>query len=172
VPVNPAVGIGDIVVATRLVQHDFGLATDEGITVYAAGQLPIPSISPASEPRMDDALEQELRTALSVLVLDPVSVRLDQPPRRPGIHFGTIATGDVFVNGHGVRNRIADLGALAVDMEGAAVARVAHLFGITCVVLRAVSGLAGRESALDLATFLPAAARSVARVAEIAIPRL
>jgi adenosylhomocysteine nucleosidase len=170
--VNPAVAIGDVVVATRLVQHDYGLATDAGITVYAAGQLPVPGVAPAPEPRIDERLEEELRTALADLVLEPISLRPGETPRRPAIHFGTVATGDIFVNGPRVRQRIAELGALAVDMEGAAVARVAHLFGIPCVVLRAASDLAGRESDLDLAAFLPVAARGVARVAEIVVQHL
>jgi adenosylhomocysteine nucleosidase len=170
--VNPAVGIGDIVVATRLVQHDYGLATDSGITVYAAGQVPVPGVAPAAEPRIDERLEAELRAALADLVLEPISLRLDEPPRRPVIHFGTVATGDVIVNGPRARNRIADLGALVVEMEGAAVARVAELFGIPCVVLRAASDLAGRESDLDFAAFLPVAARGMAHVAEIVVPHL
>jgi adenosylhomocysteine nucleosidase len=52
------------------------------------------------------------------------------------------------------------------------VARVAQVFGIPCVVLRAASDLAGRESDLDLAAFLPVAARGVARVAELVVPLL
>lgn len=167
---NPLLPIGDIVVATRLIQHDYGRATDDGILIYAPGQLPVPEVAPELPGRLDPVLEQRVRTALEGVSLPPVSLRLDAPPRRPAVHFGTIVTGDVFVNSPRLRQRLADLGALAVDMESAAVWRVAERFGVPCLVLRAASDQAGRESAHDLAAFLPAAVRSVARLLGVLLP--
>jgi adenosylhomocysteine nucleosidase len=169
---NPAVAVGDIVIGTRLIQHDYGLATDAGITTYAAGQIPFPDVAPQMEPRLDTALEERLRNALAGVTLPAVALRIDVPPRRPAVHFGTIATGDVFVSASSVRQRIADLGAIAVEMEGAAVTRVAQRFGIPCVVVRAASDLAGRASDLDMTAFLPAAARCVAAIITVVVPVL
>ncbi len=57
-----------------------------------------------------------------------------------------------------------DYAALAVEMEGAAVAQAAELIGIPCIVIRSLSDLAGAESHLDFPKFLRAVAPTAAEV--------
>lgn len=75
---------------------------------------------------------------------------------------GTIASGDRFVASAAEKERIVSLfGAIACDMEGAAISHVAYLNGTPAVVLRAVSDNADGSSHMDYPTFLArAAARS------------
>ncbi len=166
---------GDIVVGLRVVQHDFGVITDRGLRPYRAGQLPLPGVAAEAEPSIAPALAERVRTALAGL--QPAELPAQGPgpgrPARPRIRFGTIATGDAFVAGEAVRRAIrARTGALAVEMEGAAVARVGERFGIPVLVVRAISDGAGPASTADFTAFLAAASSSAAAVARRLVPVL
>jgi adenosylhomocysteine nucleosidase len=94
-------------------------------------------------------------------------------PRVPGIHFGTILTGDSFINGEDHRRRLHDeFAAKAVEMEGGAIAQVVRRWGddIPFVNVRCLSDLAGRSSHLDFRAFLPIAARYASQVAHHLAP--
>ena len=72
---------------------------------------------------------------------------------------GTIASGDRFVASAAEKERIVSLfGAIACDMEGAAISHVAYLNGTPAVILRAVSDNADGSSHMDYPTFLADAA--------------
>lgn len=166
---------GDIVVGLRVMQHDFGVVTDQGLRPYRAGQLPLPGVAPETEPSIAPALEEAVRSALAGLRPAGLATfgRATGPVSRPRIRFGTIATGDAFVAGEAVRRAIrARTGALAVEMEGAAVARVGARFGIPVLVVRAISDQAGSTSATDFAALLVAASASAAAVARRLVPVL
>jgi adenosylhomocysteine nucleosidase len=82
------------------------------------------------------ALLAAVSEKLSGIDLTPIG---DRPPR---IEIGTIVTGDVFVNSREMRHRLApEHGAKATEMEGAAVAQVAHDMGVPLLVVRALSVL-------------------------------
>ena len=83
--------------------------------------------------------------------------------RTPQIHYGTVLTGDTFLNCEATRLRLFDtFGALCVEMEGAAVAQVAERFAVPCVVVRSLSDLAGADSHMDFGSFAHDAAESAA----------
>ena len=76
----------------------------------------------------------------------------DRPPR---IAYGTVLTGDQYLNCEITRVRLhSELGGQAVEMEGAVVSQVCESFGIPWLVVRALSDLAGEESSVDFAAFL------------------
>jgi adenosylhomocysteine nucleosidase len=93
--------------------------------------------------------------------------------RQPVIRFGTILSGDQFINCEATRQRLFKrFAAQAVEMEGAALAQVAEQFNVPCVVVRCVSDLAGADSHLDFTAFLPYAAESAAQVLRRIVPVL
>ena len=169
--IDARLGIGDVVVATRLVQHDYGALKDGRIEAYQPGIPPLPGMDRTPGYDMAEALEQKLRARLAGTELPAVNSGVTgEAPRQAGLHFGTIVSGDTFVNCGMTRLRLEqEFGALAVEMEGAAVAQVCERFGLPWVVVRCLSDLAGVDSHLNFPTFLPLAARAAALVVRRAV---
>ena len=71
---------------------------------------------------------------------------------------GIIASGDRFIALAEDKNDISEnFGAVACEMEGAAVAHVAFVNGTPCAVVRAISDSADGDAGMDYMTFLPKA---------------
>lgn len=164
--IDDALGIGDVVVATKLIQHDYGALVEGRIEVYQPGVPPLPGVDRSPGYFMDQAFERRLRAALSGVALPPLPATVTgEAAREASLHFGTIVSGDTFVNCGMTRQRLErEFAALAVEMEGAAVAHVAQRFGLPWVVVRCLSDLAGSDSHLNFPAFLPVAAKAAALV--------
>jgi adenosylhomocysteine nucleosidase len=168
--IDPDLAIGDLVVARRLIQHDYGRLQGDGLTLFR------PAVPPFGPGRRDYAFElprdlvTKIESALQGFALPALPADLFEgakPARPPMIKLGTIVSGDQFINDEGVRARLqTELGAHAVEMEGAAVAQVAAAFGVPAIVIRSLSDLAGAESHLDFGRFVTAVAPVAARVVE------
>ncbi|MEN8233603.1 MAG: 5'-methylthioadenosine/adenosylhomocysteine nucleosidase [Actinomycetota bacterium] len=146
---DEAVHIGDVVVAERVVPHDTGTLGPDGLERYQPGHVAFlnPTERFGYEPPND--LLDRVREATAGLRLSPVL------GRQPEIVFGKVATGDQFINDERERRSLHDdLGAQAVEMEGVAVAQVADQFGVPCLVIRAVSDLAGSGAKMDFDRFV------------------
>jgi len=154
--VDPHLGIGDVVIAERLVQHDYGVLQSGRVEPYQPGHLPffMPTEQLGYHP--PQALLDRVRDALADMRLPPLSAAAaGGAVRHPAIHFGTVLTGDSFLSCIDTRNRLfASLNGQAVEMEGAAVAQVAERFAIPCLVIRSLSDMAGEENDLDFLAFL------------------
>ena len=145
---DPALRIGDIVVAEKSIQHDTGVAGGDGFRPYQPGHLPFFDPTDVVGYQPSPALFELTRAALEGLELDPVL------GRTPRLVFGTVATGDQFIEAEADRRRIHEtLGAHAVEMEGGAVAQVATHFGVDHLVIRSLSDLAGSGSGVDFDRF-------------------
>ena len=157
--VDDSLSIGDVVVAEHILHHDTGILESEGFRVYQSGHVPF--LNPTEELgyRPSDDLLDRVRRRLAHIGLSPVL------GEQPAVVFGTVATGDQFVESDTERRRLhTTLGAQAVEMEGAAVAQVAGHFGVDHLVVRAVSDLAGSDSVFDFERFLDEVAVNSAEV--------
>jgi adenosylhomocysteine nucleosidase len=170
---DPQLRIGDLVIADRIVQHDFGVIHDERLQPSQPGY--VPGINPTDRlgypvrPELIDRVKHRLE-GFTLPVLPTAAGGQDRPPR---IVYGTVLTGDQYLHCERTRTRLHnDLGGLAVEMEGGAVAQVCEAFNIGWLVIRALSDLAGANSGLDFNLFVEEAAISSARVLLHLLPAL
>lgn len=119
---SAGLGVMDVVVSERLVQHDFDLHMG-----YPRGEI-------QGLPRFfqGDAWLVERAMALGL----------------PTLHKGLIATGDQFITDEEARSAILAHfpDALAVDMESCAIAQVCHLYKTPFVSFRIISDTPGVEN--------------------------
>ncbi len=171
--VDPALSIGDVVVGTRVAQHDYGRMGDDGIVAYQPGGMPFPGASDTVGWPLRADLLAHVRTAMAGDPLPGIRAREGDAPHVPTVHFGTIVTGDVFIQSEAVRERLRSrYSALAVDMESGAMVQVADRYGAAWLVVRAVSDLAGREGGVDFSVFLEDAAHTAAALVRRLVPVL
>lgn len=136
--------VGDIAIAEALVQHDMDtsplgdpVGLISGINVV---QLPC-----------DAALASELEAIAAEL-----GIRTAR---------GVIASGDQFIASAEQKKRITQLfGAIACEMEGAAIGQVCYVNGVKAAVVRAISDSADGSANLSYAEFTKLAAENSAKV--------
>lgn len=139
---------GDIVISADAVQHDFdttvfgdplGEISRLGVTFFKADKNMIETAKKAAENVSDIHITQ-----------------------------GRVASGDQFVAGGEVANRIKENfgDVAAVEMEGASMAQVAYLNKVPFVILRSISDKANGEADLSYEEFLPIAAKNASTLLE------
>lgn len=152
--------IGDVVVADTLIHHD--LDAEPLFPKYEVPLLGRSHFDTAADLRehLFDAARSWLADSFTGTIA--ADVRAEFRLHAPRVHLGQIASGDQFVSSAAdvARLRAALPAALAVEMEGAAVAQVCHEYGVPFAVLRTVSDTADDDAHVDFPRFL----RSVASV--------
>ena len=91
---DPALSIGDVVVADLIIQHDAGVLENERVRTYQPGYAPI--INPTD--RLGYPVDPEL--------LARVKDRLEGMPVPGQIVYGTVLTGDQYLNCDATRERL------------------------------------------------------------------
>jgi adenosylhomocysteine nucleosidase len=154
--VGSNVQVGDVVVASGFVQHDM-----DASPLFPRYEIPLTGQSAFAT---DAALTSTLQLACAATLAE-----LQHQERRPQLHQGLIATGDRFVNS---AQEVADMlrllsthghAALAVEMEGAAVAQVCSDYGIPFAAVRTISDRADDSAHVDFPVFVRDVASVYAR---------
>ena len=170
---DPALDIGDVVIADRTLQHDAGVIEEGRIATYQAGHVPFFNPTDRLGYPVSAELVDRLRARLDGFALPPLSRAAGGEGRPPRIVFGTILSGDQYIHCEATRERLfQDLGGAAVEMEGGALGQVAEAFGIPFLDIRALSDLAGADSRFDFAAFVHEVAGSSARILRHLLPVL
>jgi len=135
--INPSLKIGDLIVASKLSQHDLD------ITAFGHPMGYVPGGSVFVEANRElIALSKEVAREL-----------------KKEIQEGIIATGDQFVHDAVVKDKIANnFGADALEMEGGSVAVVCHALGVPFFVLRAISDTADMDASFSFDEFMESSA--------------
>ncbi|MBO5270307.1 MAG: 5'-methylthioadenosine/adenosylhomocysteine nucleosidase [Clostridia bacterium] len=144
--------VGDVAIATDTVEHDY----DISLLGYAPGMvLGINMIHiPCDENAV--ALLDEIMTSIGV-----------------NHRLGTVASGDQFIGDAEPKERIRSLfGAIACEMEGAAIGHVAALNGVKYCVIRALSDNADGSAPGNFGAFAASAAEISVRVTETFLSRV
>ncbi|WP_424632358.1 5'-methylthioadenosine/adenosylhomocysteine nucleosidase [Borreliella lusitaniae] len=134
---NSNLKISDIIVSSETAYYDFDL-TKFGHKIGQVPHLP-------QKFKTDEELLKKV-----VHIIENKLLNID-------IHIGLILTGDQFVdnekNLETIKKNFKD--ALAVDMEGAAIAHVAHIFKIPFIIIRSISDLPNnKDNHIDFNKFL------------------
>ena len=170
---DPDLNVGDVVIADQLIQHDAGVLEKEQLQTYQAGHVPFINPTDRLGYQIDDAVLDNVKSALHGVRLRPLSPRAGGRGRPPEIVYGTVLSGDQYLHSEPTRARLhGEFGALAIEMEGGAVAQVCEAFGIDWVVIRALSDLAGQESKFEFDQFADEVAAASAAVLRTILPVL
>lgn len=159
---DPSLDIGDVVIGESLIQHDAGVLGDDGIATYQAGHIPFFNPTDEFGFHPSDRLLRAVRTAVANAPSDLISGR---------ITFGTILTGDQFLESDRERQRLRErFSAQAIEMEGAAVAQVAARYDLDHLAIRTLSDRAGQTSSVDFGEFLDRVAHQTVAVLRLLLP--
>lgn len=149
--------IGDLVIADRVIDIDYGRLTPEGRIVYQPGVLPVPEERPDPGYRLPEPLRER------------VCARLAETGTKATL--GTVLTTDAYLASPRERDELAgEWDGLAIEMEGSALCGVAERFEVPWLVVRALSDRAGEDSLDDFAAFVESAAADSARLVQELLP--
>lgn len=147
------VAVGNVVVASDLLQHDV-----DASPLFPKHQVPMTGMSRFPT---DFALSQALLNAARSVLASPAEtlgqeVISEFNLHAPQVHEGLIVSGDRFVStsAESLVLREALPEALAVEMEGAAVAQVCHDYGLPFAALRTISDRADDAAHVDFRRFV------------------
>lgn len=151
--IGHGVSIGEIVVASDVVQHDMDT------TAMGDPQGLLPGLELVHLPCSKPLIETILQAARGL--------------EGPVCHVGTIATGDQFVNDKETLTHLRqEFGAIACEMEGGSIGQVCTSNQVPFAVIRAISDNADEESHMDYEEFLGPAAETSIRLLCGVLPAL
>ncbi len=167
--VDPALEPGDVVVATKVAQHDIGRITADGFIRRPTRD----NVSGQPNPMFFDAPESLLgaaRRAATDVTIPALQRRSGNT--QPRVLEGVIVTGDVFVADALKRDDLRAFGATAVEMEGAAMVQVCRQFATPCLVVRGITDSANEAAQVNYQEYLKPASENAAAVTVGTIARI
>jgi adenosylhomocysteine nucleosidase len=152
------VAVGDVVIADRLLQHDM-----DSRPFFPQHEIPLLGITEFPvQPSLHEELQCATRHFFEHGLMKKISAeKLTQfGLKKPILHVGMIASGDQFIGSEKDLVRLQELipAALAVEMEGAAVAQICHEYDVPCAILRTISDRADATAHVDFYQFLTSVA--------------
>ena len=148
----PGVNVGDVVLARALLQHDM-----DASPLFPRYEVPLTGRARfAVDAALSDRLAAAACDALANAAGTPVAAHFAEfGIVAPSVHEGLVISGDRFVataaESDALRRALPD--ALAVEMEGAAVAQVCADFGLRFALLRVISDRADDSAHVDFLAF-------------------
>lgn len=173
----PGCKVGDLVVATHTVQHDYDISAFRGQKGFVPSQTQLANEDPDLQERLEKVLSRGTLRRLEGTQLIEADSRLralacrayDDLQKKdktfPSLYAGIIASGDQFISDYSARQNIQrEFGALCAEMEGAATAYACFLNGIPFLILRSLSDTADGAAVVDFPKFCAEAAEYSAKI--------
>jgi adenosylhomocysteine nucleosidase len=164
---DPGLEIGDVVIGSRLVQHDL-----DARPLFRRFEVPLldrtsfetpPELVSLASRSAEAYLHTHLSRDVPAEILRAFAIRL---PLR--VRTGLIISGDQFIANPATLLALQEAlreaglpGALCVEMEGAAVAQVCHEHGVPVIVMRAISDKADHSAGVAFAPFIDSIASHI-----------
>lgn len=146
---SPLVSVGDLVVGSKAVEHDMNMIP----LGYQQGEVCIPGGK-----LMYFECDKAASTKLAAIGKTLPETRVAQ---------GIIASGDVFISDRKKRLQLnTRFGAVACEMEGAAIGHVCYCCGVPFAILRAISDDLDENKGMDFNKFCHMAAEKTVAVIE------
>jgi len=140
--INEKLNIGDLIIATKLCQHDLDI-TAFG---HPYGYVPESKVFVESDEKLNN-IAKDVAKKLNLQLID-----------------GIIATGDQFIADPARKEWIkTTFNADAIEMEGASVGFVCDALGVPFFILRAISDSADMDAGFDFDKFLEGSAKNSAK---------
>ena len=137
---NDNLKIGDIVIGSKLVQHDFD------VTAFGHEKGYISEIGKFFE-------------SDSKIIKKSKNVKIDNI----NIVIGTIASGDIFCTDIKMKENIRNkFNADCIEMEGAAIAQVCCLSKIPFIIIRSISDIPNQKNQIDFSRYIKIASKNCA----------
>jgi len=147
---SPVVSIGDLVVGSKAVEHDMNVTA----LGHKQGEINLPNQGMCTYFECD----KQAATRLAAICKTLPDTRVAQ---------GIIASGDIFISDRKKRLLLNDrFGAVACEMEGAAIGHVCRCFGVPFAILRAISDDLDENKGMDFVKFCHLAADKTVKVME------
>ncbi len=155
---DPELQPADVVVGSAVGHHDFGNATVKEFARRPTRSAVTGDVNPMFIPA-DERLLEAARRAARTIAPGPAP----GSTRPPIVREGIIVTGDAFVANPAQRNELRRaLGAVAVEMEGAAVAQVCWQLGVPVLIIRSITDGADGDTPDAYRVNIEAASRNAA----------
>ena len=136
--IDNSLKIGDIVIASKLVQHDFDVTPFN----YQKGQIPNVGVFIECDEYLIKIAEKCLKNAKK----------------------GVIASGDIFVTEEWMSKKInKKFNALCVEMEGASIAQVCYLSHIPFLIIRSISDVPNNNNVITYEEFVESSSKKIAK---------
>ena len=141
--VDKSLKVGDVVISTSLVQHDFDITAFD----HKKGYIPnVGDVIPVDRILVMNSIEALEKKSLSY-------------------KLGCIASVDIFCTDAKMASKInKKFNALCVEMEGAAIGQACFLCQVPCLVLRSISDCPDNNNRITYDEFLPAACENIAQI--------
>ncbi len=143
---NEELNIGDIVIADKLVQHDFDITAFNHNKGYITGV--------GDYIKTDKILIEKFKNSADEIENKTYKIKV-----------GTIASGDIFCTDTKMKDKIQEkFNADCVEMEGAAIAQVCYLDKVPFIVIRSISDTPNGNNAIVFDEFVKLAAKRCSEI--------
>jgi adenosylhomocysteine nucleosidase len=149
---------GDLVISEAVFHHDYARELENNYEVRATRNLENTQNNPLFF-KSDSLLLGLAKKATRKISFSDVN------NRNPKVFVGNIATGDSFISNHAKAKWLYEnFDALAVEMEGAALAQICFIKNVPFLIIRSCSDNANNQAHLDFQSFVKPAAENAIKL--------